>query len=293
MKRFSLALLAVLGACATTSGAPSPELFAADQVSTKASEWNATFSAAGELFFARSPEADFRAAKIMTAQRRGRGWTTPVPISFSGTATDTDPQIARDGRTLLFVSNRPPGAGSSGGGLDLWRSRRTGGDWTAPEPVPGVNSLGEELGPELHAGALFFNSTRRGGLGGLDIWTAAQAGEGFAAPTPLPAPVNSPASEGDFTLSPDGRVALFWSNRSGGLGQGDIYVSRRMADGWSEPVNLGPPVNSAAFDFTPSFSPDGRWLYFASMRSRSGADFRSDVYRIRVNSVPALRAALR
>jgi Tol biopolymer transport system component len=156
-----------------------------------------------------------------------------------------------------------------------------------------VNSGGPELGPELHGDTLYFNSARRSGLGGLDIYEARQTPSGFAAPTALPAPLNSASSEGDFTLSANGRVALFWSDRPGGLGEGDIYLSVRQGDGWSTPVNLGAPVNSAAFDFTPSLSRDGRWLYFSSTRKVDGADVRSDIYRLPVSAVPVLKEALR
>jgi Tol biopolymer transport system component len=155
-----------------------------------------------------------------------------------------------------------------------------------------VNSAGQELGPELHRERLYFNSARRSGVGGLDIYVAGPASGGFSPPSLLPAPLNSAASEGDFTLSPDGQLALFWSDRSGGLGEGDIYVARAELTGWSAPMNLGAPVNSTAFDFTPSFSRDGRWLYFASMRQREAGGGKSDIYRIRVDAVPALRQAL-
>jgi hypothetical protein len=289
------AAAALLAACATAPAPQGLELVAPGLVSTRASEWNAHLAPDGALVFARSPDADFQDARIMLAPRDGSGWSTPQPIGFSADGyIDTDPQLTPDGRGLLFVSNRPAtGAGPAQPTLDLWRARREGSGWSTPESLTALNSPGQELGPEIHGGAVYFNSTRRGGPGALDVWTARIDGEGFAAPTPLPAPLNSPASEGDFTLSPDGRVALFWSDRPGGLGEGDIYLSRRDGAGWSAPVNLGAPVNSAGFDFTPSFSRDGRWLYFASMRPRDGGDFRSDVYRIRIDAVGPLAAALR
>jgi hypothetical protein len=292
LRRLLLSALAPLAACATLTGAAVPQRFMPGEVSTGASEWNLNFDGQDRWVFARSPEADFENAEIITSFRGPLGWY--FGTVFEDAHTDTDPFLAKSdaGEWLLFASNRPGGGGATAN-LNLWRVRWSEGSVVGtPEPLTAVNSAGPELGPELHGGVLYFNSARRSGLGGLDIYSAQQNGDGFAAPQVLPAPLNSSASEGDFTLSRDGRTALFWSDRPGGLGEGDIYVSRRTGSGWSPPVNLGAPVNSAAFDFTPSLSADERWLVFSSMRKVDGADQKSDVYRIRVGAVPALKAAL-
>lgn len=173
--------------------------------------------------------------------------------------------------------------------MNIWRSDLVEDRWTAPGPISKANSAGVELGPEVHGDQLTFNSTRSGGAGGLDIWSMPLAGD--APPQPLPSPINSKANEGDFTLSRNGRVALFWSDRLGGAGGGDIWLSVKRGDTWSEPVNLGDRVNSPGFDFTPSLSADERTLYFASVRA-SGAPGLADLYSIRVSDVPPLALAL-
>lgn len=276
----------MIAAFAAVLLAAAPSLIAPGVVSTEKNEYNLTASADGAtVVFARS-EPEFRNAKVFAFDG-----SAASPLPFSDPAhTDSDPQIAPDGRSLLFVSDRPLPERPQGRDLNVWRVRRDADGWGVPEPVPGVNSPGYELGPELHGGALYFNSTRAGGPGRLDIWRAAQTAEGFAAPQVLPSPINSSASEGDFTLSPDGKTAVFWSDRPGGSGQGDLWVSVREGEGWREPVNLGPEVNSPGFDFTPSFSPDGRVLVFAS--DRGGPGRLADVYAVAVEDVPALKAAL-
>lgn len=271
----------------------SPTVVAPEVVSTGANEYNLnTSSDGGRIVFARS-EAGFKHAHIMTVERLPTGDLVARPVSFSDPRwSDSDPQISPDGSTLWFISDRATADRPDKEDFDLWRAKRTAAGWGDPEPVPGASSPAMELGPELRGGVLYFNSSRAGGPGKLDIYAANPEGDGFAAPQPLTAPINSPFNEGDFTLSPDGRVALFWSDRPGGLGQGDIYASVRRGEGWSEPVNLGPEVNSSAFDFTPSFSPDGGVLFFSSTRPRGGADQLSDVYAVPVDSVPALKAML-
>jgi hypothetical protein len=228
--------------------------------------------------FARS-EAEFRNARIFVAERNGRGWSEPRPIAFSVPRfSDSDPWLTPDGRTLYFISNRPaPGRAEDRRDYDIWRSVRSGDDWSAPEHLgPEVNSAGQELGPELHRGILYFSSARRSGLGGLDIYAARGAGSGFEQAALLGGPLNGAASESDFTLSRDGRTALFW--RSGEGGSGLLHVARLGASGWSEPAPLPAEINRGLFNFTPSFSRDGRSITYAS----TGADGLADIYRARL-----------
>jgi Tol biopolymer transport system component len=178
----------------------------------------------------------------------------------------------------------------------VWRAARTPTGWSAPERlVAEVNSPGPELGPALHDGWLYFGSARRGGAGGLDLYRARVSGAGFQAAETLGAAVNGAGSEGDPEISRDGRTLLFWSDRPGGAGEGDLHLARRTADGWSAPQPVA-AANSPRFDFTPSISPDGRWLYFASTRTEAPgapADVlggESNIYRIPLpRACPAAR----
>jgi TolB protein len=77
----------------------------------------------------------------------------------------------------------------------------------------------------------------------------------------------------------DGKLMLWGStNRPGGAGGWDLWLSRRGANGWSAPQPV--PFNSAANDFDPAFSPDGRWVYFFS--NRPGGLGGDDIYRVAV-----------
>ncbi|MFN0190084.1 MAG: OmpA family protein [Bacteroidia bacterium] len=78
------------------------------------------------------------------------------------------------------------------------------------------------------------------------------------------APLNSSGNEGGPSISADGRVLFFTAcERTDGLGSCDIYLCQRTADGnWSKPINLGAPINSSAWESQPSFSSDGKTLYF-------------------------------
>ncbi|MBE9602536.1 OmpA family protein [Pedobacter sp. MC2016-24] len=87
-------------------------------------------------------------------------------------------------------------------------------------------------------------------------------------PVPLSAKINtSNYNEGAQSLSPDGKYLFFTGcNRPDGLGRCDIYVSHQDGKDWSEPFNLGAPVNSIYWDSQPAISPDGTTLYFVSNR---------------------------
>lgn len=89
--------------------------------------------------------------------------------------------------------------------------------------------------------------------------------------------VNSEANEGTCTISADGRQLIFTSCAGRrGYGNCDLFESRKVGDQWSEPVNMGPQINSPAWESQPSLSADGRTLYFISDR-RSGLGGR-DIY---------------
>src|SRR5688500_12935085 len=129
---------------------------------------------------------------------------------------------------------------------------------------------------------LYIASNRPGGLGGLDIWVAERStpDEGFGTPVNIGAPINSEYN--DFCPSPlrNGHGFLFVSNRPGGCGGSDIYLTRwHPVNGWEEPVNLGCEVNSSADEAGPVLSfaePGPPTLYFSS--TRTGGVGGSDLY---------------
>lgn len=119
--------------------------------------------------------------------------------------------------------------------------------------------------------AFYMASNRPGGMGGLDIWVARRESrsEPWGAPVNVGPPVNS--ADNDFcpTMDRDGLRFFFVSNRAGGCGGGDIYVTRRRPGrGFDAPRNVGCDVNSAADEASPMPLPKRRgWsLFFSSVR---------------------------
>ncbi len=111
-----------------------------------------------------------------------------------------------------------------------------------------------------------------------DFYIAHKADSAWTEAVNLGPPINSHGNEGALNISPDGKYLFFAAcNREDGFGSCDIYWAKRIGNGWSEPVNLGPVVNSPQWDSQPSFSSDGKTLYFAS--KRPGGKGSSDIWK--------------
>lgn len=120
----------------------------------------------------------------------------------------------------------------------------------------------------------------------MDIWTAEWIpGTGYSAPYNLGLPVNSASDEMDPSISGDGALLVFASNRSGGLGGFDLWSSA-LRPGWTSPVNLGPAVNSAFDEREPSLRTDHDYLMFAS--NRAGATGGWGIFESAITLIPAV-----
>jgi hypothetical protein len=126
---------------------------------------------------------------------------------------------------------------------------------------------------------LYFCSERPGGFGAGDIWvsTRKSTNDPWDPPSNLGSTVNSSYNESYPSLSSDGLTLYFsdaytGSPRPGGLGGGDIWMTTRPSRdaSWSEPVNVGAPINSSNLDMSPTISGDGLTLVFTSNNRARG-----------------------
>ncbi|MBN2128877.1 MAG: PD40 domain-containing protein [Sedimentisphaerales bacterium] len=217
---------------------------------------------------------------------------------FNSPADDWSMSVSADGLQTFFSSARPGGYGSD----DLWMVTRDAVDEPWGEPVnlgPSVNTSASEGYPSISADGLtlffseMFASTiarplRPGGMGGQDLWmvTRPSAESEWGTPTNLGSVVNSTADERSPCISSDGLSLYLASNRPGGSGTLDLWVSTRpdTDSPWTAPVNLGPAINSGDDDADPSLSADGLTLFFASW-GRPGGSGSHDLYVATRNSV--------
>ncbi len=135
-------------------------------------------------------------------------------------------------------------------------------EWSLPENLgPEVNSPFEDLAPHLSSDglALYFASTRPESSGGEDLWVSRRASrhDPWGAATNLGPAINTAANERSPALSRNRRLLFFATDRAGGFGGFDIWLSWRADPndeaGWQPAVNLGTAINGAATDAGPSF----------------------------------------
>lgn len=187
------------------------------------------------------------------------------PLINSDTG-DGAPTLSADGLELFFTSLRSGGSGSA----DLWTATRSRIQDTWGLPInlgPTVNSSAWDEAPSISADglSLFFDSPRPGGQGEYDLWltTRASLSAPWEPPTNLGAAINSASSEFEPFITLDGLSLYFASDRPGGYGGYDLWVTHRatVSDSWLPPVNLGPTINTARGEGNPSVSASGLVLF--------------------------------
>ena len=142
------------------------------------------------------------------------------------------------------------------------------GVWCEPKPVININTDRNEGSQSISADGryLFFTACNRpDGLGKCDIYMSEFVNGEWAKSVNVGYPINSAYWEAQPSVSPDGRTVYFVSNRPGGYGGSDIWVSHKDIFGrWQKPHNLGPSVNTKYDEWSPFIHSDGVTLYFSS-----------------------------
>lgn len=194
-------------------------------------------------------------------------WQTPVNLGATVNTAYNEwyPVMADDGWIMIFVSDRPGGYGST----DFYRSNRASTGWSAPVNMgPHVNTASVDSGQFITADSsrMYFSSMCAGGLGSMDLYYAPLTNGIPGAKVPLPEPINSAYLDCCPVVSADGNTLYFSTDRPGGYGNDDLYVTTYSGGAWSTPVNLGATVNSAAAECPRWLSADGNTLLFISWR---------------------------
>ena len=189
----------------------------------------------------------------------------PKPISavLQTTLSQYFPVLTADEQTLVFTALKPEGD------EDLMLATFNGETWSPPVSLsPNINTPENEGTASLSADGrtLVFTACQgRKGFGSCDLYMSRKTGTDWSKPENLGPIINSRHYESQPALSADGRQLYFVSDRPGGKGRRDIWRSEQTPAGeWTEPVNLGEPVNTSANEASPFIHPNGQSLFFAS-----------------------------
>jgi Tol biopolymer transport system component len=175
---------------------------------------------------------------------------------------DFNAAFSPDGKSFYF-------ARSKNGKWKIFVTSFDGEQWAPAKLVSFSEDQYSEADPFIKEdGTLFYISDRPRNTADstrdFDIWFVRPvAGGGWSVPENVEG-VNTDSTEYYVSLAGNGNL-YFASNREGGFGDHDIYVSKWMEGKYQPPVNLGPAINSIKMEHDPSISPDERFLIFTSV----------------------------
>lgn len=194
--------------------------------------------------------------------------------------------ISPDGRLLFFTACHRQ---DSYGSCDLYYSVKTGDKWsTARNLGPSVNTKFWDAQPSLSPDGrtLYFTSNRPGGMGDADLWKTERLDDGnWSKPVNLGEPVNTSGSEMAPFLHFDNQTLYFSSGGHPGMGGTDLFKSIRYGNKWSEPDNLGYPLNTAADELVIIVSAAGNEGFISN--NNLGGEGGYDIYKFELD--PASR----
>jgi OmpA-OmpF porin, OOP family len=205
----------------------------------------------------------------------------PVSISpnINSQFNEGTSTISADGRTLIFTNcEGRPGLGS----CDLFISYKTGDEWSVPENLgKNVNSVSWDSQPSLSADGrkLYFISDRAGGKGKRDIWLSVKDRNNQWGKAINPgSPINSAEDEVSPFIHVNGTTLFFASTGFPGFGGFDLYKSELKDSVWSEPVNLGYPLNTHEDQVSLFVSTNGKRGYYSYERIKTTGQKESLLY---------------
>jgi hypothetical protein len=284
---YLVVLLTTAAACGAADGVPSlpvvrgpyfgqkppgkiPEIFAPGIISLPRGEGEFAerpiFSPDGRECFFDVTNYKTKTATSLALRCENGVWSKPEPAFFSRIG-GFQASIADDGKTLFFAGPSPTDPKVRG----IWMSRRGTNGWADPVYLDPLVNTGAGAGFPcvVRSGALYylvFSGDDKGLHRTPMVDGRIGRVEKIAAFQPRPNCIF-----GDFFVAPDESYIVIYSTLPDNLGNGDLYISPRQPDGrWTEPRNLGPEVNTKGYDFAPSLSPDGQYLFFTRDEGGTG-----------------------
>lgn len=183
----------------------------------------------------------FGSCDLFISFRRGSRWSNPENLGqpVNTRAWETQPSLSADGRTLYFIRGVQTREGVRD--QDIYVTQRIAeNEWTQPQRLSDkINTPRREESVMIHPDGrtLYFASEGHPGMGGMDLFVSQmdEAGE-WQRPVNLGYPINTHNDENSLHIGPDGKIALFASDRSGGFGKLDLYAFELPEEVRPDPV---------------------------------------------------------
>ncbi|MCF0052444.1 hypothetical protein LXM25_20410 [Dyadobacter sp. LJ53] len=263
-----------------------PAVFAPNLISSKDHyEYGSVFSKDGKEFYYAVIIHD--KPQIRYSRFVDNTWTTPETVISSDNYEYNDPFLSPDGKRLFFISDQAKDGKGEKRDFDIWYLEREKDGWSQI-PVnagPGINTMKNEYYMSFtQTGTMYFSSN-----GGTDQTTdknydirSSRFSKGVFSPSvKVTDAVNSEHYEADVFVSPDEQYMIFCSERPGGIGKGDLYISFKGKSGnWEKARNMGKTINTEGYEFCPFVTGDGKYLFF----SRDG-----DIFWMSAELIDSLR----
>jgi outer membrane protein OmpA-like peptidoglycan-associated protein len=224
----------------------------------------------------------------MSTLDNNNNWTEAVnlntPINTPGDNAVSG--ISPDGKTIYLLNVYLPDGRLENG---LSKSFRTKGGWSLPKAWRIINNYNDhkpnitEYALSPKGNVLLLSVQRRDTQGGKDLYVSfLRSDDTWSEPKNMGTVLNTADSESSPIIAADNKTLYFTSAGHSGFGNGDIFISRRLDDtwtNWSEPENLGPNINTSQWDGYFTIPAAGDYAYFSSVENSLGQE---DIFRIRL-----------
>jgi Tol biopolymer transport system component len=187
-------------------------------------------------------------------------WSMPDTAFFSRNCWATEPAFSPDGQYLYYSSSKGK---SDIRFYNLWRIKKNKSDWSEPESI--IDIAGDNI-MEFHPsitkdGSVYFcywDYAKQIG----DIYLSKNIGGKLSIPIKVNIPINTQFNNTSPFVDADETYMIFKSNRPGGYGDNDLYISFKKNDGiWGNPINMGSSFNTPNDENPIDVSPDGKYMF--------------------------------
>lgn len=231
---------------------------------TENDAFGATVSPDGNMLLYTKAYGGRDSLRIFQSQKINGQWQKPELAFFADTKyKQIDPAFSPDGKTILY--NSLENAATS---FDVFVVHKTKSGWTKPEKLTdAINTTSSDFYATISLNKnIYF--TRR--IKSNDIYVSYFVDNKYQPAQLLDGPINSDMNESNPYISPKEDYIIFFSDKAGGLGDTDLYISFNKNKKWSHPINLGDKINSEMSEFCPNIDIKNQQFLFSRTKVVDG-----------------------